>query len=410
MAHTESKKAVIAAIIGNAAIAVIKFVAASMTGSSAMLSEGIHSLVDTGNGALLFLGIKRSSRPPSVTHPFGYGKELYFWSLIVAISIFGIGGGMSIYEGILHIQHPSELTNPTINYIVLGLAMIFESFSFTVAYRAFRTMKGDRRAISAIHHGKDPSLFTVLFEDTAALAGLVVAFVGVFLAHQLDNPYIDGTASIVIGSILCVVAVWLAWESKGLLVGESADPHLVDDVRRFAGDDPVVTGVGAVLTMHLGPEEVLLNLEVEFAPGTPAEEIHAVDPPHRGAHHGRSPRGEPHLHRGRVAARGERRRGAGGGGGRRGSCQHGRWRDRRRRGTGRLVRTGVARHRQAAPRAAGLTPGHRRESSLSVSASAGFAPSLVKIARACSSTGAASGALPSATRQRPCPSSACASS
>ena len=137
-------------------------------------------------------------------------------------------------------------------------------------------MKGDRRALSAIHHGKDPSLFTVLFEDTAALAGLVVAFVGIYLAHALENPYIDGAASVVIGCILAVVAVWLAWESKGLLVGESAAPHLVDDVRRFAGDDPVVTGVGAVLTMHLGPEEVLLNLEVEFAPGTGAEEIHAA--------------------------------------------------------------------------------------------------------------------------------------
>ena len=276
MAHQESTKAVVAAIIGNAAIAAIKFVAGSITGSSAMLSEGIHSLVDTGNGGLLFLGIKRSSRPPSATHPFGYGKELYFWSLIVAISIFGIGGGMSIYEGILHIKHPSELTNPTINYIVLALAMIFESMSFTVAYRAFRTVKGSRRTISAIHHGKDPSLFTVLFEDSAALAGLVVAFVGVFLAHELDNPYFDGAASIIIGCILAVVAVWLAWESKGLLVGESADPLLVDDVRRFAGDDPVVTGVGAVLTMHLGPEEVLLNLEVEFTPGTRAEEIHAA--------------------------------------------------------------------------------------------------------------------------------------
>jgi len=276
VAHQESKKAVIAAIVGNMAIAVIKFVAGSITGSSAMLSEGIHSLVDTGNGGLLMLGIRRSSRPPTPSHPFGYGKELYFWSLIVAISIFGIGGGMSIYEGILHIQHPSELTNPTINYVVLALAMLFEALSFTVAYRAFRKVKGDRRALSAIHHGKDPSLFTVLFEDTAALAGLLVAFVGVFLAHELKNPYIDGAASIVIGCILAVVAVWLAWESKGLLVGESADPHLVDDVRRFAGDDPVVTGVGAVLTMHLGPEEVLLNLEVEFAAGTPAEEIHAA--------------------------------------------------------------------------------------------------------------------------------------
>ena len=272
----ESKRAVVAAIAGNAAIAVIKFAAGAATGSSAMLSEGIHSLVDTGNGGLLMLGLKRSARPPSPAHPFGHGKELYFWSLIVAISIFGIGGGMSIYEGILHIQHPSHLVNPMWNYIVLALAMVFESMSFTVAYRAFRTVKGDRRAISAIHHGKDPSLFTVLFEDTAALAGLVVAFVGVFLAHELDNPYFDGAASIVIGCILAVVAVWLAWESKGLLVGESADPKLVDAVRLCAGDDPVVTGVGAVLTMHLGPEEVLLNLEVEFAPGTGAEEIHAA--------------------------------------------------------------------------------------------------------------------------------------
>jgi len=272
----ESRKAVLAAIAGNVAIAVIKFAAAAATGSSAMLSEGIHSLVDTGNGCLLMLGLKRSARPPSPAHPFGYGKELYFWSLIVAISIFGIGGGMSIYEGILHLRHPSPLENPIWNYIVLALAAVFESFSFTVAYRAFRTVKGDRRALSAIHHGKDPSLFTVLFEDTAALAGLAVAFVGVFLAHQFDNPYFDGAASVAIGCILAVVAVWLAWESKGLLVGESADPELVDDVRACAGDDPVVTGVGAVLTMHMGPEEVLLNLEVEFAPGTGAEEIHAA--------------------------------------------------------------------------------------------------------------------------------------
>lgn len=276
MARRESRKAVVAAIVGNMAIAVVKFVAGSMTGSSAMLSEGIHSLVDTGNGGLLMLGIRRSSRPPSATHPFGYGKELYFWSLIVAISIFGIGGGMSIYEGVLHIQHPSEITDPTINYVVLALAVVFEAGSFSVAYRSFRAVKGDRRALSAIHHGKDPSLFTVLFEDTAALAGLVVAFVGVYLSHELGNPYIDGAASVVIGGILAVVALWLAWESKGLLVGESADPHLVESVRACATADPVVTGVGAVLTMHLGPEEVLLNLEVEFAPGTRAEEVHAA--------------------------------------------------------------------------------------------------------------------------------------
>ncbi len=271
---SESKTAVMAAIAGNAVIAAIKFAAALATGSSAMLSEGIHSLVDTGNGALLFLGINRSSRPPSVSHPFGYGKELYFWSLIVAISIFGIGGGMSIYEGILHIRHPSVLKDPTWNYVVLALAAVFESLSFTVAYRAFRAVKGDRRTLSAIHHGKDPSLFTVLFEDSAALIGLAVAFVGVFLAHQFDNPYFDGVASIAIGTILAVVAVWLAWESKGLLVGESADPELVAEIRRIALADPDVTGLGAVLTMHLGPQEVLLNIEIEFVAGLSAGGIH----------------------------------------------------------------------------------------------------------------------------------------
>ena len=164
-----------------------------MTGSSAMISEGIHSLVDTGNGGLLFYGLRRGARPADEHHPFGHGMEVYFWSLIVAVSIFGIGGGMSIYEGITHIQHPVPLEDPTINYVVLALAMAFESYSFSVAWRVFRKTKGSRRTLSAIHHGKDPSLFTVLFEDTAALLGLVVAFVGVFLSHQLEEPVIDGT-------------------------------------------------------------------------------------------------------------------------------------------------------------------------------------------------------------------------
>jgi cation diffusion facilitator family transporter len=270
----ESKKAIVAAIIGNLAIAAIKFIAAGMTGSSAMISEGIHSVVDTGNGGLLYHGLKRGVRPADEQHPFGHGMEVYFWSLIVAMSIFGIGGGMSIYEGISHIRDPAELQSPVINYIVLGLALVFESISFSVAWRAFKRAKKGRSTISAIRHGKDPSLFTVLFEDSAALAGLVVAFVGVFLSHQLNEPALDGAASIIIGCILVVAALWLASESRSLLVGEAADPELVDDIRRLVLADPDVKGLGAVLTMHLGPDNVLLNMEVVFAPGLSPEGIH----------------------------------------------------------------------------------------------------------------------------------------
>lgn len=283
----ESKRAIVAAIAGNAAIAAIKFVAAAMTGSSAMISEGIHSLVDTGNGGLLFHGLRRGARPADTAHPFGHGMEVYFWSLIVAVSIFGIGGGMSIYEGITHIRHPSNLENPLVNYIVLALAMVFESISFSVAWSGFRRHKRGKRTFAAIHHGKDPSLFTVLFEDTAALLGLVAAFVGVLLSHLLDAPILDGVASVVIGAILVCAALWLAYESRSLLVGEAADPELVAAVRAIALADPAVRGLGAVLTMHLGPEEVLLNLEVQFAPHTSVEAIHQAV--HRIEEHIREP-------------------------------------------------------------------------------------------------------------------------
>ena len=272
----ESKKAVIAAIIGNVAIAAIKFVAGAITGSSAMISEGIHSLVDTGNGGLLYYGLNRGARPADDHHPFGHGMEVYFWSLIVAVSIFGIGGGMSIYEGITHVRHPVPVSNPTVAYVVLALAAVFESLSFSVAWRTFRGTRGSRRTLSAIHHGKDPSLFTVLFEDTAALIGLAVAFVGVASSHLLHEPVLDGLASIVIGCILVVAALWLAYESRSLLVGEAADPEMVTEIRRIVLDDPAVTGLGVVLTMHLGPDDVLLNIEVKFTPGLPAEEIHAA--------------------------------------------------------------------------------------------------------------------------------------
>lgn len=272
----DSKRAVVAAIAGNMAIAAIKFAAAAVTGSSAMISEGIHSLVDTGNGGLLLHGLRRSRRPADRQHPFGHGGEVYFWSLIVAVSIFGIGGGMSIYEGVTHIGHPVRLEDPTINYVVLALAAVFEAMSFRVAWREFRAAKGDRRPLAAIHHGKDPSLFTVLFEDTAALLGLAVAFLGVLLSHQLGEPAFDGLASIVIGLILVAAALWLAAESKSLLVGEAADPALVQGVGELAKADPDVTGLGAVLTMHLGPDDVLLNIEVQFTPGLPAEQIHTA--------------------------------------------------------------------------------------------------------------------------------------
>jgi len=270
----ESLPAVIAAIVGNLAIATVKFIAAALTGSSAMISEGIHSLVDTGNGVLLLVGIRKSDRPADEAHPFGYGKELYFWSLLVAISIFGIGGGMSIYEGVLHILHPSELRDPLINYIVLGVSLLFEGVSWSVAYRTFRRSKRGRGTVRTIKESKDPSLFTVVFEDSAAILGLVFAFIGVAVGHVLQNPYFDGGASIAIGVMLCSIALWLAKESKQLLVGEAADPELVASFTRVAEADAAVRRAGRVLTMHLGPRDVLLNVGVEFEPDISVAEIH----------------------------------------------------------------------------------------------------------------------------------------
>jgi cation diffusion facilitator family transporter len=274
----ESRKAVYAAIAGNSVVAVIKFVAAFYTGSSAMISEGIHSLVDAGNGGLLYIGMARAQRPADDEHPFGHGKELYFWSFVVAISIFGIGGGMSIYEGILHILHPAPLEDPTLAYIVLAIAAVIEGGTFWVALREFRRDKGSLSTLDAVRTGKDPSLFTVLFEDTAAVLGLFVAFLGVFLGHLLRNPYIDGAASVVIGLILTTVALWLARESKGLLLGESADPALIAGVRAILSEEPGVLAAGRALTMHLGPHDVLLNIEAAFDPALTAEDVHlAID-------------------------------------------------------------------------------------------------------------------------------------
>jgi cation diffusion facilitator family transporter len=251
----------------NVLIAVTKFVAAGFTGSSAMLSEGIHSVVDTGNQVLLLLGMSRSRKPPDETHPFGHGKELYFWSLIVAVALFGIGGGMSIYEGIGHLRNPHPLEDPRWGYGVLGACFLFEGVSWIVAFRALRTKVSRHGFWRAVHRSKDPSVITVLFEDSAALAGLVIAFAGLFLSHHFQRPAFDGLASIAIGLLLAVVALFLAYESKGLLVGESAQPEVVQSIRELASAVPAIEKVRTLLTMHLGPEEVLLNLEVDMKPG-----------------------------------------------------------------------------------------------------------------------------------------------
>jgi len=268
-----AKKTIYAAMAANFAIAIIKFVAASITGSSAMLSEGIHSVVDTGNELLLLLGLRLSKKPADDSHPFGYGQELYFWTLIVALFIFAIGGGMSIYEGIEHISDPEPLTDPRWNYGVLGLAAIFEGYSWNVALQEFLASKGDGSFWKAIRASKDPTIFTILFEDTAALIGLFVAFIGVLSGHLLNNVYLDGVASIVIGVILCGVAVLLATESKGLLIGEGAKPETVANIRTIVKEDPAVEKVIKVLTLHFGPQEILLNLEIKFIDDLETEEL-----------------------------------------------------------------------------------------------------------------------------------------
>jgi cation diffusion facilitator family transporter len=271
-ATATSRRVVYAAILANLSIAATKFFAAAMTGSSAMLSEAIHSVVDTGNQLLLLLGLKRSQRPADEQFPFGYGKELYFWSLIVAILLFGVGGGMAVYEGFTHLLHPEPLADAFWAYVVLGASAVFEGTSFTIAVRALRKRPGTGALWLRVHRSKDPSVFTVLFEDLAALLGIVTAFVGVLVSHLMNNPAVDGIASIVIGLILAAAAVALAYESRGLLLGESASPEIVASVRQIATSDPAVRDVSALLTMHMGPQDVLLNLEVVLKPSLSAQE------------------------------------------------------------------------------------------------------------------------------------------
>jgi cation diffusion facilitator family transporter len=265
-----SKKVIYAALVGNSLIAITKFVAAAITGSSAMLSEGIHSLVDTGNQILLLFGLRQAKKPPDDRFPFGHGKEIYFWSFVVAILIFAMGAGISIYEGIIHIRHPQPITNAYINYIVLAMAMLFEGAAWYFAFTEFTKIKGEWGYVEAVQRGKDPTVFVVLFEDSAAMLGLIVAFVGVFLAEMTGVLMFDGIASVIIGLILGGTAIWLAYETKGLLIGESANKKVVDGIRKIVQGHTEVVCTNEVVTMHMGPDFILLNLSVDFHDDIPA--------------------------------------------------------------------------------------------------------------------------------------------
>jgi cation diffusion facilitator family transporter len=270
---TGSTRVIIAALIGNTLISITKFSAAFVTGSSAMLSEGIHSLVDTGNQILLLYGLKQAKKPADEHFPFGHGKEVYFWSFVVAILIFALGGGISVYEGIQHLRHPEVITSPMINYIVLGLAMLFEGAAWYFAFREFSRVKGRHGYIEAVQLAKDPSVFVVLFEDSAAMLGLLVAFCGISLAQWTGYLYFDGAASIIIGLILVGTAIWLAYETKGLLIGESANRHVIDGIRSILNAHAATEHVNEVLTMHMGPDFVLANISIDFPDELSSEQI-----------------------------------------------------------------------------------------------------------------------------------------
>ncbi|MEO8123433.1 MAG: cation diffusion facilitator family transporter [Burkholderiales bacterium] len=272
----ESARVVYGAIAANVAIAVTKFIAAGASGSSAMLSEAVHSLVDTCNGVLLLVGMKLSKRPASDEHPFGHGKELYFWSLIVAVLIFGLGGGISMYEGVQHMLEPEPLKDPTWNYVVLAAAAVFEGASLGIALLQFRKERGTRPFWRALHTSKDPTTYTVLAEDSAALLGLAIAAAGVWASHRFEQPLFDGAASVLIGVLLATVAALLIYESRGLLIGEGLSPQTLRAIVTLVNRQPLIRGVSRPLSMYIGADEVLLVMDVEFDTGANADAITAT--------------------------------------------------------------------------------------------------------------------------------------
>ena len=274
-AHS-SRLVIYAALAANALIALTKFIAAAVTGSSAMLSEAVHSVVDTGNQGLLLYGLRRSARPPDRRHPFGYGREVYFWSFVVALLIFSGGAGVSLYEGLHKLHDPQPLTHVYVNYVVIAVAMLFEGVGWTFAFRAVRAAKGQRSYLDAIRQSKDPTVFTVLFEDSAALLGLLVALAGIGLGEWLELPVLDGVASIGIGLILGATAAWLAYECKGLLIGEGVLPEVSLGIERIVAAQPGVLRVNEHRSVHLGPDDVLLNLSLDFAADLSADQVEAA--------------------------------------------------------------------------------------------------------------------------------------
>ena len=264
----ESRKAVVAAIAGNLAIAVSKFAAAAFSGSAAMLSEAIHSLIDTGNGALMLVGLHRSKRPADADHPFGSGHELYFWTLMVGVLIFGLGGGMSILTGVLHIRSGASVEDLGWTYAVLAIAAVFEGISWWFGWRAFNFERRGRGIVETIADTKDPTSFSVLLEDSAALLGLVVAFLGIFLGSQLGIQWLDGAASIVIGLLLCVVAAIMVNKSRTLLVGEGVSKATLEGIRALTLADSCVAAVGRLRTLYFGPDEVMLVMEMHLHDNT----------------------------------------------------------------------------------------------------------------------------------------------
>lgn len=268
-----SKKVIIAALLGNTLIALTKFIAAALTNSSAMLSEGIHSLVDTGNQILLLYGLKRAQKPADEMFPFGHGKEVYFWSFVVAILVFALGAGVSMYEGVLRLREPQPVANVYINYIVLGLALLFEGAAWFFALREFSKQKGKASYVQAVQRAKDPSTFVVLFEDSAAMLGLAVALLATLLGQVTGNLYFDGAASIIIGFILAATAVWLAYETKGLLIGERASGEVIEGIRAIVSAVADVKRVNEIVTMHMGPDFVLANLSLDFIDNIPSQVV-----------------------------------------------------------------------------------------------------------------------------------------
>ena len=275
-AKTSSKPAVYAALFGNLLVAITKAVAAAWTGSSAMLSESIHSFVDTINELLLLYGMHRSTRPPDRLHPLGHGRELYFWSFVVALLIFALGAAVSVYQGVMRVLRPEPVSDPIVNYVVLGLAFVFEGASWVISFRQFNRAKGDLGYYEGFRRSKDPPSFMVLFEDSAALIGIVIAALGTFAATTLGAPIADGVASVMIGAVLAITSLFLARESKSLLIGERADRKLSEDIVRIAAQEPGVERANDVMTVQLAPDQIVAALSVEFADALRVPDVEAA--------------------------------------------------------------------------------------------------------------------------------------